>query len=89
MEVWATSGLGKLKCSGLVWVALPAMHWAWSVGVCDRPSCLTPGGGAEDDLLIVTCIHSGPAWVVLVELLDCVFCMVKAFCWVPDFVGFW
>jgi len=47
------------------------------------------GGGAEDDLLIVTCIPSGLSWVVLVESLDCVFCMVEVFRGIPDFIVFW
>jgi len=43
----------------------------------------------EDDLLLVTRIHSGLSLLVLVESLDCVCCMVEVFCRVPDFVGFW
>jgi len=50
---------------------------------------LTTGGGAEDDLLIVTCIHSGLSWVALVESLDCIFCLVEVFYGVPDFIVFW
>jgi len=45
--------------------------------------------GADVDLLIVTCIHSGLCWVALGESLDCMFCMVEVFCQVPDFVVFW
>ena len=39
--------------------------------------------------MIVTCMHSGLSWIVLVESLNCVFCMVEVFCLVPDFVVFW
>jgi len=46
------------------------------------------GGGAQDDLLIVTCIHSGLSWVAPVESLDCVFFIVEVFCGVPDFIVF-
>ena len=42
----------------------------------------------EDDLLIVTCIHSGLDWVSLVESLDCVFCIVEVSCCILDFVVF-
>jgi len=58
-------------------------------GVCEHRSCLTIGGGAEDDLSIVMCIHSGLSWVALVESLDCVFGLVEAFRGVPDFILFW
>ena len=68
-------------------VALRAMRWASLSSVCERLS--TTGGGAEDDLLIVTCIHSGLSWVAPVESLDCVFCIVEVFCGVPDFIVFW
>jgi len=47
------------------------------------------GGGAEDDLLIVTCIHSGLRWVAPVESLDSMFSMVEVFSGVPDFIVFW
>jgi len=45
-------------------------------------------GPAEDDLLIMTIIHSGLSWLALVELGDCVFGTVEVFCSVPplDFV---
>jgi len=89
MEACATSFLGEPEYAGLVGVALRAMRWASLSGVRECRSCLTTGGGAEDDLLIVTCIHSGLSWVSLVESLDRVFCIVEVFCWVPDFVVFW
>jgi len=89
MEAGDTSLFGEPEYAGLVGVALRAMRWASLVGVCDRRSCLATGGGAEDDLLIVTCIHSGLCWVTLVESLDCVFCIVEVFCGVPDFIVFW
>ena len=38
--------------------------------------------------MIVTCIHSGLAWVVLVESSDCLFCLVEVFRGVPDFIVF-
>ena len=47
------------------------------------------GGGAEDDLLIVTGIHSGLSGVAPVESLHCVFCIVQVFGGVPDFIVFW
>jgi len=89
MEACATSLFGEPEYAGLVEVVLRAMHWASLVGVCERRPCLTTGGGAEDDLLIVTCIHSGLSWVAPVESLDCVFCIVKVFCVVPDGIVFW
>jgi len=89
MEACATSLFGDPEYSGLVRVALQATRRASFSGVCERRSCLTMGGGAEDDLLIMTCIHSGLPWVAPVEALDCVFCMVEAFCGVPDFIVFW
>jgi len=57
--------------------------------MCERCFGLTMGGGAEDYQFIVTFIHSGLSWVLPVESLDCVFCMVQVFCRVPDFVMFW
>ena len=89
MEACATSLLGEPEYSGLVGVVLRAMRWALLSGVCEPRSCLTTGGGAEDDLLIVTCIHSGRSWVAPVESLDCVFCIVEVFRGVPDFIVFW
>jgi len=89
MEACATPLLGEPEYAGLVGVALQAMRWASLSGACERRSCLTKGGGAEDDLLIVTCIHSGFSWVAPVESLDCVFCIVEVFCGVPDFIVFW
>jgi len=89
MEACATSLFGEPEYDGLVGVALRAMHWASLSGVCERRSCLTMGGGVEDDLLIVTWIHSGLSWVALVESLDCVFCIVEVFRGVPDFIVFW
>jgi len=89
MEACATSLLGEPEYAGLVGVALRAMRWASLSGVRECRSCLPTGGGAEDDLLILTCIHSGPSWVALVESLDCVFCIVEVFCGVPDFFVFW
>jgi len=60
---------------------------------CNRVVCASflfdDGGGVEDDLLIVTCIHSGLSGVALVEALDCSFCIVQVWCRVPDFVVFW
>jgi len=64
-------------------------RWASLSDACERHSCLKTGGGAEDDLLIVTCIHSRLSWVAPVESLDCVFCIVEVFCGVPDFIVFW
>ena len=89
MEACATSLYGEPEYAGLVGVALRAMRWASLSGVCERQSCLTTGGGAEDVLLIVTCIHSRLSWVARVEWLDCVFCIVEVFCGVPDFIVFW
>jgi len=89
MEACATSLFGEPEYAVLVGVALRAMRWASLSGVRERRSCLTTGGGAEDDLLIGTCIHSGLSWVAPVESLDCVFCIVEVFCGVPDFVVFW
>jgi len=89
MEACATSLFGEPQYAGLVRVALRAMRWASLSGVSERRSCLTTGGGAEDDLLIVTCIHSGLSWVALVESLAYVFCIVEVFCGVPDFIVFW
>jgi len=89
MEACATSLFGQPEDAGLVGVALRAMRWASCSGVCERCSCLTTEGGAEDDLLIVTCIHSGLCWVAPVESLDCAFCIVEVFCGVPDFIVFW
>jgi len=89
MEACAISLLGEPEYSGLVGVALRATRWASLSGVRECRSCLTTGGGAEDDQLIVTCIHSGLFWVAPVESLDSVFCMVEVFCGVPDFIVFW
>jgi len=89
MEACATSFFGEPQYAGLVGVALRVMRWASLSGVRERCSCLTTGGGAEDDLLIVTCIHSRHSWVAPVESLDCVFCIVEVFCGVPDFIEFW
>jgi len=89
MEACATSLFGEPEYAGRVGVALRAMRWASLSGLCERRSCWRTGGGAEDDLLIVTCIHSGLSWVALVESLDCVFCIVEVFRGVPDFIVFW
>jgi len=89
MEASATSLHGKPAYAGLVGVALRAMRWVSLSGVCECRSFFTTGGGAEDALLIVTCIHSGLSWVVPVESLDCVFSMVEVFSAVPDFIVFW
>ena len=89
MEACATSPFAEPEYAGLVGIALRAMRLAFLSGVCDRRSCLTTGGGAEDDLLIVTSIHSGLSWVAPVESLDSVFCIVEIFCLVPDFIVFW
>ena len=88
MEACATFLFGEPEYAGLVGVVLRAMRWASLSGVCERRSWLTTGGGAEDDLLIVMCIHSGLSWVAPVESLDCVFCIVEVFCGVPDFIVF-
>ena len=89
MEACATSLLGEPEYSGLVGVALPPTRWALLSELRECRSCLTTGGGAEDDRLIVTCIHSGLSWVSLVESLDRVFCITEVFCGVPDFIVFW
>jgi len=89
MEACATSLLGEPEYAGLVGVTLRAIRWASLSGVCDRRSYLTTGGGAEDDLLIVTWIHSRLSWVAPVESLDCVFRIVEVYCGVPDFIVFW
>jgi len=89
MEACATSLFGEPEYSGLVRVALRATGWQSLSGVCELRSCLTIGGGAEDALLIVTCIHSWLSWVAPVELLDCVFYMVQVFLGTPDFIVFW
>ena len=89
LEACATFLFGEPEYAGLVGVALRAMRSASLSGVCERRSCSTTGGDAEDDLLIVTCIHSGLSWVAPVESLDCVFCIVEVFCGVPDFIVFW
>jgi len=89
MEACATSLLSEPEYSALVRVALGATRGASLSGVCEYCSCLMTGGGAEDDLFIVTCIHSGLSWVAPVELLDYVFCIVEVFCGVPDFIVFW
>ena len=89
IEVCATSLFGEPEYSGLVGVALRATRWASLSGVRECRSCLTTGGGAEDNLLIVMCIHSGLSWVAPVESLDCVLCMVEVFCMVSDFIVFW
>jgi len=89
MEACATSLFGEPEYSGLVGVALRATRWASLSGVRESPSCLTRGRGAEDDLLIVTCIHSGLSWVGPVASLDCVFCIIEVFSGVADFIVFW
>jgi len=89
MDACATSLFGEPEYAGLVGVALRAMRWASLSGVCARRSCVVTGGGAEDDLLIVTWIHSGLSWVAPVESLDCLFCIVEVFCGVPNFIVFW
>jgi len=89
MEACAPSLFGQPEYAGLLGVALRAMRWASLSGVCERRSCLPTGGGAEDDLFIVTCIHSGLSWVAPVESLDYVFCMVEVFSGLPDFIVFW
>jgi len=71
MEACATSLFGEPEYAGLVEVALPAMRWASLSGLCERRPCLMTSGGAEVDLLIVTCIHSGLSWAAPVESLDC------------------
>jgi len=89
MEACATSSLGEPEYSGLVGVAMRVTRWASFSGVCELRSCFMTGGGAEDNLLIGTCIHTGLSWVAPVESLDCVFCIVEVFCGVPDFIVFW
>jgi len=89
LEACASSLFDEPEYAGLVGVAFVATRWASFYGVCQRRSCLTTGGGAKDDLLIVTCIHSGLSWVALVDSLDCVFCIVEVFCGVPDLIVFW
>jgi len=59
MEACAISLLGEPEYSGLVGVALRATRRTSLSGVPECRSCLTTGGGAEDDLLIVMCIYSG------------------------------
>jgi len=88
-EACATSLFGEPAYAGLVGVVMRAMGWAPLSGVSECRSCLTTGEGAEDDLLIVTRIHSGLSWVAPVESLDCGFCIVEVFCGVPDFILFW
>jgi len=89
MEACATSLFGEPEYWGRVGVALQAMRWASFSGVCERRSCLTTGGGAEDNLLILTCIHSWFSWVAPVESLDCVFCIVEVSCGLQDFIVLW
>jgi len=89
MEACATSLFDEPEYAGLVRVEQWAISWSSLSGVCECHSCLTTGGGAEDDLLIVTCIHSGLFLVPPVESLHCVFCIVQVFCGVPDFIVFW
>jgi len=89
MEACDPSVFGEPEYAGLVGVALRATRWASLSEVCERRSCLTTVGGAEDDLLIVTCIHSGLSWVAPVELFDCVFCIVQVLCGVTDLSVFW
>ena len=79
MEACATSLLDEPEYSGLVGVALRATRWPSLFEVFERRSSLTIGGCAEDNLLMVRCIHSGLSWVVPVESLDCVFCIVEVF----------
>jgi len=89
MEVCATSLFAEPEYAGLVGAALRAMRWASLSGMCERCSWLATGGGAEDNPLLVTCIHSGLSWVAPVESLDCVFCIIEVFCGVPDSIVFW
>jgi len=89
LEACVISLFREPEYSGLVGVALWATRWASLSGVCERRSCLTTGGGVEDDLLIMTCIHSGLSWVALVESLNSVFCIVQVSRGVPDFILFW
>jgi len=71
-----------------VGVALQATCLVSLSGVGEGGSSLTMGGGAEDALLIVTCINSGLSWVAPVESFYCVFCIVEVFCWIPEFLVF-
>jgi len=89
MEACATSLLGNPEYAGLVGVALRATRWAPLSGVDECHSSFTTGGGAEDGLWIVTCIHSGLSWVKPLESLACLFCMVVVFCRVPHFIVCW
>jgi len=89
MEACATSLFGEPEYSGLVGVAFLATRWALLPGLSECRSCLMMLGGAEDDMFIVICIHSGLSWLAPVESLHCVFCMVVVFCGVPDFFVFW
>ena len=43
----------------------------------------------DNDLMMVTCIHSGLSLVALVESSKCAFCIVEVLCQVPVFVVFW
>jgi len=79
MEACSTSLFGEPKYQALVGGALGGTRRAPFCGVCECRSSLTTGGGVQDDLLIVTCIHPGLSWVEPVESLDCVFCMVEVF----------
>ena len=89
MEACATSLFGEPELSRLMGVVLRATYWALLSAVCESCSCLTREGGVVDDLLIVTCIHSGLSSVAPVQLLDCVFCIVEVFSGVPEPVMFW
>jgi len=89
MEGCVTSLLGEPENSGPVRVAVRATCWAVFSSMCEHRSYRTTGAGADDDLWIGTCIHSGLAWVAQVELLDSVLCFVEVFCRVPDFIVFW
>jgi len=89
MEASATPLFGGHESFGLVGVAMRATRWGSFSAVWALRSCLTAGGGVEDDLLIGTCIHSGFPWVAPVELLDCVYSIVQVFCGVPNFIVFW
>jgi len=89
MGACATSCLREREYSGLVGVAFWALCRVSLSGFCELHYGLTMGGGAEDDLLIVTSIQSGLSWVAPVELLDSVSCLVPVYCLVSDFVVFW
>jgi len=89
MAACATSRFGEPEYCELVGVVLRGTCWASLRGLCECRSCLMMGGGAEEDLLIVTCIHSGLSWVAPIKSLESVFGMVEVFCWVPDFIVFW